>query len=134
MNPYEAQLQPPVLQAAPDYLIIPAEEPVRAFLEELGGPNAITRMDMQEILTQIVEVLLNDDEFSERELLKLPNEDRLLDANRIEQARLKQAVYHLGRYLRELLLSYGAYTPEYGFPYIFHSLIGCDIKLQRLSY
>lgn len=132
MSSYDELLQLGSFQVT-QYLIIPSDPLVRGFLAEIGGPDVLLPMDVDEIITQVIQALLNDDEFTERSLLELPNEDRLLDSNRIERARLQQAVYALGRQLRELLLSFGAYTPEHGFPYIFDRLLGCDIRLQRLG-
>lgn len=133
MSAYEQLLVP--ASSPTKYLIVPTEEMVRQFHQEIGGTDVLMAMDLQEIITQIVEAMLNHpQEFLHYQLPLLPNEDRLLDSNRIERLRLQKAVYLLGAALYEQLLQIGAIDLEGGLPYFFDRLIGCDIMLQRFDW
>lgn len=117
----------------PPTLLLPTQELLQRFYLEIGGVHALPKEDVKEVLAQIIEVMLNNDEYSDYQLDNLPNEDRLIYGNRIERARLKQAVQNLGTGIRRQLVQLDAYT-EQGFPYFLDRMVGLDIQLSYLPY
>lgn len=140
---------------ASETIVLPAADLLQAFFQELGD-RVLTPHDVKEVLAQVVCVLLSDDEKTEEGVRRLPEPERLIYFNRIDEQLaeayekptaltgllqrvdkavelqvFQRAVYGLARDLRNRLHEYGAYR-DAEFPYFFDSLLGYDLVLRYL--
>lgn len=128
----------------PQTVILPMADLLQAFYQACGDSiGMLSDKDVWEILSQIIVVLLDNDEKSEEQLRKLPELDRLVYFNRIDNPALfartqqfagfRHAVHVLAFGVRQRLVELGAYTNE-GFPYFLDRFIGPDVMLTHLPF
>ncbi len=113
----------------PQQIIIPTDDLLARFYTKLG--TRPEQKDIEEILTQIICVLLNEDHDVEKELLALPDFNRIVSAGNLPG--LKMAVAELALSVRNRLIEFGVYKDE-TFPYFFDQLLDRDILLCHLPY
>lgn len=126
----------------PERLVLPAADLLSVFYDALGGL-VLPHEDVLEILRQIVVVLLNNDEKTEDGLLRLPDVNRLVYFNRIENRELleraeqfasfRRAVLALACAVRDRLVEFGAYSDK-EFPYFLDTMLGADLVLSHLPW
>lgn len=113
----------------PRTLILPTTELLTAFISEIGGPHVLATVDLREILTQVLDLFLDEDPAQGPAWDSVPKYERLVEGHRIESAQFSESVRRFAAALRQQLLDIGAYTLE-GVPFYFKQLIGYDIALE----
>lgn len=97
----------------------------------------LTHKNTLEIVTQIMDLFLNDSPDCLARLSTLPRFDRLynpsLTQDSSKEAAVKRAVQTLGESLYAWLYNHGAFAGE-EFPYFFNQLLGKDIVLSHFPY
>lgn len=120
---------------APSRLIIPTEDLLKSFHEKTN--NRVINVDLQEIVTQIVTVFLNNKIDDVDALNGLPQVDRMRDSRfHTDQAfseQVRVATVELGFALHERLKQYGVYFQGV-FSYFFDGFVGYDIVLNVFPF
>lgn len=120
---------------APDTLIVPTGDLINQFIGDTHGK--VWQQDLNEILTEIVQVLLNESDGNLAALEGLPQVNRMLNTDfEIDAeyyALVNKAAIALGTGLYRRLKEMGAYVDE-TFSYFFDQFLGDDLVLRLLPY
>jgi hypothetical protein len=119
----------------PKTVIVPADDLIADFMSLTGG--VVKRDDMREIVTQVVQALLNEENGDLEVMSSLPDFNRMKDRSLAEDAataeRISLATASFGAALYNRLKSYGAYVDE-TFSYFFDDFLGWDLVLSNLPH
>ena len=121
--------------SVPNTIILPGEDLVADFTSLTGG--RVSQSDLHEIVTQIVQVLLNEENGDLEALSPLPDFNRMRDATLQQDAeyaeRVRTATLDMGLAMHKRLREVGAYVDN-DFSYFFGGFVGYDFIFHNIPY